>query len=68
MHFHSEHMEELGSILLRVSAIGIFAYSVFSMIAGALSGASTHEPPVLVLINGLLSVIEVSIQINQFNW
>lgn len=55
-------MEELGSILLRVSALGIFAYSVFSMIAGALAGDSEHEPPVLVLINGLLSVIEVTVQ------
>ena len=62
LHFHSDHMEELGSILLRVSALGIFAYSVFSMIAGALANPSTEEPPLLVLINGLLSVVEVTVQ------
>ncbi|XP_057371829.1 uncharacterized protein LOC130692779 [Daphnia carinata] len=62
LHFHSEHMEELGNILLRVSALGIFAYSVFSMIAGALANPSTDEPPLLVLITGLLSVIEVTVQ------
>ncbi|KZS06504.1 Uncharacterized protein APZ42_030022 [Daphnia magna] len=61
LHFHSEHMEELGSILLRISALGIFTYSAFSMIAGAL-GSSTEEPPTLVFINGLLSVIEVTVQ------
>ncbi len=55
-------MEELGSILLRVSALGIFAYSVFSMIAGALDNTSTHESPMLVFINGLLSIIEVTVQ------
>lgn len=55
-------MEELGSILLRVSALGMFSYSVFSMIAGALTNSSTHEPPILVFINGLLSVVEVTVQ------
>ena len=54
-------MEELGSILLRISALGIFMYSAFSMIAGAL-GTSKEEPPTLVFINGLLSVIEVTVQ------
>ncbi|KAI9561301.1 hypothetical protein GHT06_012257 [Daphnia sinensis] len=62
LHFHSDHMEELGSILLRVSALGIFAYSVFSMIAGAFANQETDEPPVLVFINGLLSVVEVTMQ------
>ena len=61
MQFHSEHQEELGNILLRVSAIGIYAYSLFSMIAGALTPTATDEPPLLVLINGLLSVIEVNV-------
>ena len=55
-------MEELGSILLRVSALGIFAYSVFSMIAGALVSSSTNESPVLVFVNGLVSVVEVTVQ------
>ena len=58
MAFDAEHTEELGNILLRVSALGIFAYSAFSVTAGALS---THadEPLFLVLANGLLSVVEV---------
>ena len=58
LEFHAEHAEELGSMLLRVSALGIFAYSAFSVTAGALS-TSTEEPPILVLANGLLSIIEV---------
>ena len=55
--FHPEHTEELGNMLLRVSAIGIFAYSAFSMLAGALTNnpSKPDEPPMLVLI----SVIEV---------
>ena len=62
--FHPEHTEELGNMLLRVSAIGIYAYSAFSMLAGALTNnpSKPDEPPMLVLINGLLSVIEVSRQ------
>ena len=62
LHFHADHMEELGSILLRISALGMFAYAVFSMIAGALSSESTHEPPIFVFINGLLSLVEVTVQ------
>lgn len=62
MHFHADHEEELGSILLRISALGMFAYSVFSMIAGALTVSSSYEPPLLVFINGLLSLIEVTAQ------
>ena len=61
LQFHSDHQEELGNILLRVSAIGIYAYSLFSMIAGALTPPTTEEPPLLVLINGLLSLVEVFI-------
>ena len=45
--------------MLRVSAIGIFTYSVFSMMAGALSSPSVEEPPVLVLITGILTALEV---------
>jgi hypothetical protein len=54
-------MEELGSILLRISTLGIFGYSAFSMIAGALD-SSNKEPPTLVFINDLLSIIEVTVQ------
>jgi len=66
--FHPEHTEELGNMLLRVSAIGIYAYSAFSMLAGALTNnpSKPDEPPMLVLINGLLSVIEVSRQCSVF--
>lgn len=61
LDFHpAAHTEELGSILLRVSAIGIFTYSVFSIMAGALSPSSAEEPPVLVLITGLLTATEVN--------
>ncbi len=62
LEFHpAAHTEELGDILLRVSAIGIFTYSIFSMVAGALTTHSNDEPPVLVLITGFLTAAEVSI-------
>ena len=60
LEFHpAAHTEELGDILLRISAIGIFLYSVFSMVAGALTKHSSEEPPVLVLITGFLTAAEV---------
>ena len=58
LEFHAEHVEEVGSMLLRVSALGIFAYSAFSVTASALT-TPTDEHLVLVLANGLLSIVEV---------
>lgn len=58
LSFRPEQPDDLSNGLLRVSALGIFAYSVFSIIAGAFS-PWTDEPPLLVMTNGLLSVIQV---------
>lgn len=60
LKFRSEEQSDLNDILLRVSAFGLFIYAVFSVIAGGM-GAFTHEPNLLVMITGCLSVLQVSI-------
>lgn len=59
LKFRSEEQSDLNDILLRVSAFGLFLYAVFSVIAGGM-GAFTHEPNLLVMITGCLSVLQVS--------
>ncbi|KAA0203436.1 hypothetical protein HAZT_HAZT004219, partial [Hyalella azteca] len=49
LRFHGEREEELDDILLMVSAFGLFAYAIFSAVAGSLS-AYTEEPNLLVLV------------------
>lgn len=61
LKFHGERDEELDDILLMTSAFGLFAYSVFSTIAGSLS-AYTKEPNLLVMATGILAVLQVIIQ------
>ncbi|XP_047485718.1 proton channel OtopLc-like isoform X3 [Penaeus chinensis] len=61
LKFHGEREEELDDILLMVSAFGLFAYAVFSAVAGSLS-AYTKEPNLLVMVTGILSVLQVIIQ------
>lgn len=58
LKFRSEEQSDLNDILLRVSAFGLFVYAVFSVIAGGM-GAFTHEPNLLVMITGCLSVLQV---------
>lgn len=60
LKFRSEEQSDLNDILLRVSAFGLFVYAVFSVIAGGM-GAFTHEPNLLVMITGCLSVLQVII-------
>lgn len=60
LKFRSEEQSDLNDILLRVSAFGLFIYAVFSVIAGGM-GAFTHEPNLLVMITGIMSVVQVSI-------
>ncbi|XP_046394989.1 uncharacterized protein LOC124162480 isoform X7 [Ischnura elegans] len=66
LKFHSGIEEgsqgTLNDILLRVSAFGLFVYAVFSIIAGSLA-AYTHEPNLLVMITGILSVVQVVLQL-----
>lgn len=59
LKFRSEDQSDLNDILLRVSAFGLFIYAVFSVIAGGM-GAFTHEPNLLVMITGCLSVLQVN--------
>ncbi|XP_076056135.1 uncharacterized protein LOC143034090 isoform X4 [Oratosquilla oratoria] len=61
LKFHGEREEELDDILLMVSAFGLFSYAVFSVVAGSLS-AFKHEPNLLVMVTGILSVLQVIIQ------
>lgn len=61
MKFRTEEQSDLNDILLRVSAFGLFIYAVFSVIAGALN-AFTHEPNLLVMITGLLSIAQVRLR------
>lgn len=61
MKFRSEEQSDLNDILLRVSAFGLFVYAVFSVIAGGM-GMFTHEPNLLVMITGILSVFQVQLE------
>ncbi|XP_071527915.1 uncharacterized protein OtopLa isoform X4 [Panulirus ornatus] len=61
LKFHGEREEELDDILLMVSAFGLFAYAVFSTVAGSLS-PYTEEPNLLVMVTGILSVLQVIVQ------
>uniref|UniRef100_A0A6A7FUC1 Otopetrin-2-like isoform X9 n=1 Tax=Hirondellea gigas TaxID=1518452 RepID=A0A6A7FUC1_9CRUS len=62
LSFHGEREEELDDILLMVSAFGLFAYAIFSAVAGSLS-AYTEEPNLLVLVTSILSILQVIIQV-----
>nr|CAD7432807.1 unnamed protein product [Timema monikensis] len=62
LKFRAEEQSDLNDILLRVSAFGLFVYAVFSVIAGSLA-AFTHEPNLLVMVTGLLSVFQVVLQL-----
>ncbi|OAD61246.1 Otopetrin-2 [Eufriesea mexicana] len=61
LKFKAEEQSVLNDILLRVSGFGLYVYSVFSVIAGSLA-AFTHEPNLLVMLTGLLSVAQVILQ------
>ncbi|XP_022185941.1 proton channel OtopLc isoform X7 [Nilaparvata lugens] len=62
LKFRAEEQSDLNDILLRVSAFGLFVYAVFSIIAGSLT-AMTSEPNLLVMITGILSVLQVVLQL-----
>lgn len=61
LKFKAEEQSDLNDILLRVSAFGLFIYSVFSVIAGSLQ-AFSHEPNLLVMVTGLLAIFQVVFQ------
>ena len=58
MKFHGEDQSFLGDILLRVSAAGIFAYSVFNVVAGGL-GVHSDLRNLLVMAVGGITIIQV---------
>ncbi|KAL1116292.1 hypothetical protein AAG570_005787 [Ranatra chinensis] len=62
LKFRGEEQSDLNDILLRVSAFGLFIYAVFSVIAGSLN-ALTSEPNLLVMITGVLSIVQVVLQL-----
>ncbi|XP_017772758.1 PREDICTED: uncharacterized protein LOC108559895 isoform X2 [Nicrophorus vespilloides] len=62
LKFKVEEQSDLNDILLRVSAFGLFIYATFSVIAGSLN-AFTKEPNLLVMVTGILSVVQVVLQL-----
>lgn len=62
LKFRCEEQSNLNDILLRISAFGLFIYSVFSVIAGSLN-AFESEPNLLVMVTGLLAVAQVVLQL-----
>ena len=61
LKFHGEDQSVLGDTLLRFAAIGIFAYSTFNIVVGALS---VHRDPknLLILATGGISIIQVIVK------
>lgn len=63
LKFRAEPQGDLNDLLLRISAFGLFAYATFSVIAGALGGALTKEPNLLVTVTGALAAVQVVLQL-----
>lgn len=62
LKFRCEEQSNLNDILLRISAFGLFIYSVFSVIAGSLKSFES-EPNLLVMVTGILAVVQVVLQL-----
>lgn len=62
LKFRCEQQGNLNDILLRISAFGVFVYSAFSIIAGALT-ALTSEPNLLVCVTSSVVVLQVVLQL-----
>lgn len=62
MKFRCEDQSNLNDILLRISAFGVFIYSVFSIIAGALNFL-VSEPNLLVCVTSSVVVLQVVLQL-----
>lgn len=67
MKFRCEETGNLNDILLRISAFGVFIYSAFSIIAGALririDSLLESEPSLLVTATGSIVVLQVVLQL-----
>lgn len=62
LKFRCEDQSNLNDILLRISAFGVFIYSVFSIIAGALNFL-VSEPNLLVCVTSSVVVLQVVLQL-----
>jgi len=62
LKFRCEEQSNLNDILLRISAFGLFTYSVFSVIAGSLKFLES-EPDLLVMTTGAVAVFQVILQL-----
>jgi hypothetical protein len=62
MKFRCEEQSNLNDILLRVSAFGLFIYSVFSVIAGALDIIES-EPNLLITVTSSVAILQVILQL-----
>jgi hypothetical protein len=62
LKFRCEEQSNLNDILLRISAFGLFIYSTFSVIAGALN-ALESEPNLLVTVTGAVAILQVVFQL-----
>lgn len=65
LKFRCEETGNLNDILLRISAFGVFIYSAFSIIAGALNidPYNIHEPSLLVTATSSVVVLQVILQL-----
>lgn len=65
LKFRCEETGNLNDILLRISAFGVFIYSAFSIIAGALNiyPDNIHEPSLLVTVTSSVVVLQVILQL-----
>ena len=62
LKFRCEEQSNLNDILLRISAFGLFVYSVFSVIAGALN-AHKEDQNLLVTIVSAVAILQVVLQL-----
>ncbi|XP_020712880.1 uncharacterized protein LOC101455432 isoform X11 [Ceratitis capitata] len=62
LKFRCEEQSNLNDILLRISAFGLFTYSVFGVIAGSLK-AFENEPNLLVMTTSAVAVFQVILQL-----
>jgi Otopetrin len=62
LKFRCEEQSNLNDILLRISAFGLFLYSVFSVIAGALN-CHKDDQNLLVTITSAVAILQVVLQL-----
>lgn len=63
LKFRCEETGNLNDILLRISAFGVFVYSAFSIISGALNLYPLDEPSLLVTVTSSVVVLQVVLQL-----